>query len=236
MENIIQKLYHETFDEIVLPQETRERLVHLSESDQRKEIPMKHVSKKMMFAVAAVLVLCLGGTCYAALRAVRTDSSVAPAALLHGYSAVAQAQEETGLLFNCPESLGLGFTFHDLNINNDTDYDENGEVAGTYQSVYVGYLNDSQAVIYQVSPMQEAASQAALDHAAAAAVETASCATGAGETVTLYYQVTQLNYGEDGPFEEESVIWSDGNNFYSLSGYDLNLTCEEWFSLAEAVL
>jgi hypothetical protein len=35
---------------------------------------------------------------------------------------------------------------------------------------------------------------------------------------------------------QESVIWSDGTNFYSISGYDMNLSAEEWFTLAEELL
>ena len=226
------KLYKETFDEIRLPQKTRDALASLPE----RSIHMKHFAvKKSVLVFAAVLVLCLGCTCYAALRAVRTDSSPAPATLTHSYEAVEQAQKETGLSFRCPETLDYGFSFGALNINEDTDYDENGEAAGTYKSIYISYLNDKAALIYQISPLEEAASQEALAEAGQTAIQTDTCQDKSGQTVTLYYLEESLE--EDGSSsEQESVIWSDGTNFYSLSGYDTNLSADEWFTLAEDLL
>lgn len=226
------KLYKETFDEIRMPQRTRDALASLPE----RSIHMKHVGlKKPVLAFAAILVLCLGCTCYAALKAVRTDSSPTPASLTHSYEAVEQAKKETGLSFTCPETLNYGFSFDALNINEDTDYDENGEEAGTYKSVYISYLSDKAALIYQISPLEEAASQGTLAAAVQTAVQTDTCPDKSGQTVTLYYLEGAVEEGGNSS-GQESVIWSDGTNFYSISGYDMNLSAEEWFTLAEELL
>ena len=64
-------LYKETFEEITLPQNARDRLAALPERSMKmKRLPVK----KPAVVLAAAIVLCLGFTCYAALRSVRTDS------------------------------------------------------------------------------------------------------------------------------------------------------------------
>lgn len=227
-------LYKETFDEITLPQNARDRLAALPERSMKmKRFPVK----KPAVVLAAVIVLCLGFTCYAALRSVRTDSGAAPDTLTHSYEALKEAQQETGLTFNCPEELDFGYSFEVMNINDDTDYDENGEITGTYKSVYAAYMDpDGNTIIYQISPLEEAASRTALTEAAAGSAETATGTDSSGNPVTLYYQ-TETYAEEDGSSsEQESVLWNDGNNYYNISGYNLDLTSDQWFTLAKSLL
>lgn len=54
--------------------------------------------------------------------------------------------------------------------------------------------------------------------------------------VTLYYQ-TETYAEEDGSSsEQESVLWNDGNNYYNVSGYNLDLISDQWFTLAKSLL
>lgn len=226
------KLYKETFDEITIPQNIRKSLLDMAEG---RENHMRYLpGKKTIFIAAIVLVLCLGGTCTAALYAVRTNSDVEPATLTHNYNAVKEAQKETGLEFDCPETLGNGFLFGALNINEDVDYDENGNVTGNYRSIYISYLKDTEAIIYQVSPIQEAASQTALNEAASNdGAEIKDFIDSSGKVITYYYQIISQNIQAEQNMEEESVVWSDGNNFYKISGYNMSMGSKEWFNLAQ---
>lgn len=230
-----QNLYKNTFDEITLPKNARDRLAALPErSTKMKLFPVK----KPAVVLTAAIVLCLGFTCYGALRGVRTDSGAAPDTLTHSYEALKEAQQETGLTFNCPEELDFEYSFEVMNINDDTDYDENGEAVGTYKSVYIAYMDpDGNTIIYQISPLEEAASRTALKEAAAAgSAETATGTDSSGNPVTLYYQ-TETYTEEDGSIsEQESVLWNDENNYYNISGYNLELTSDQWFTLAKSLL
>ena len=227
-------LYKETFEEITLPQNARDRLAALPERSMKmKRLPVK----KLAVVLATAIVLCLGFTCYAALRSVRTDSETTPATLTHSYETLKEAQQETGLTFNCPEELDFGYSFEVMSMNDDTDYDENGEIIGTYKSVYAAYMDpDGNTIIYQISPLEEAASRTALTEAAAGSAETATGTDSSGNPVTLYYQ-TETYTGEDGSVsEQESVLWNDEENFYRISGYNLDLTGDQWFTLAKSLL
>lgn len=229
-----QNIYKNTFDEITLPKNARDRLAALPErSTKMKLLPVK----KPAVVLTAAIVLCLGFTCYGALRGVRTDSGAAPDTLTHSYEALKEAQQETGLTFNCPEELDFEYSFEVMNINDDTDYDENGEAVGTYKSVYIAYMDpDGNTIIYQISPLEEAASRTALTEAAAGSAETATGTDSSGNPVTLYYQ-TETYTGEDGSTsEQESVLWNDEDNYYNISGYNLKLTSDQWFTLAKSLL
>lgn len=229
-----QNLYKNTFDEITLPKNARDRLAALPErSTEMKFFPVK----KPAVVLTVAIVLCLGFTCYGALRSIWTDSGAAPDTLIHSYEALKEAQQETGLTFNCPEELDFEYSFEVMNINDDTDYDENGEAVGTYKSVYIAYMDpDGNTIIYQISPLEEAASRTALTEAAAGSAETATGTDSSGDPVTLYYQ-TETYTEEDGSIsEQESVLWNDEDNYYNISGYNLELTSDQWFTLAKNLL
>ena len=66
--------------------------------------------------------------------------------------------------------------------------------------------------------------------------ETTAGTDSSGNPVTLYYQ-TETYTGEDGSVsEQESVLWNDEENFYRISGYNLDLTGDQWFTLAKSLL
>ena len=230
-----QKLYQETFDEIHMPEKLREQLERIPEQEENK---MKyHKTHKFVVVLAAMMVLCMGVTCYAAVMGVRTDSYTEAASLKHGYQAVQDAQKETGLQFYCPQKLKDGYSYVNLNINEDVDYDENGVETGAWKSVYAGYMDEAgNTMIYQVSPIEEASCREAIQNAVLEHADVRTCKTADGTEISLYYEAQQVQIEGSDVNEEESVIWTEGDNFYRISGYDLNLTAEEWLDKAEEFL
>ena len=227
-----QKLYQETFDEIHVPEKLRDQLEQIPA--QNGELFKYRRMKKPVMVLAAAMILCIGATCYAAVMGVRTESDTAPASLKHGYEAVQEAQEETGLSFSCPEQLKNGYSYLNLNINDDTDYDENGNATGTWKSVYAGYMDASgYTITYQVSPIQEAACREVLEQAAANHEDMRTGTDAAGNEITFYYHAESAQIEESDVTEEESVVWSTGDTFFRISGYDQPLTSEEWLDMAE---
>lgn len=227
-----QKLYQETFDEIHVPKKLSDRLERIP--DQEGEHIKYRGMRKPVLVLAAAMILCIGATCYAAVMGVRTESYTAPASLKHGIEAVQEAQEETGLSFYCPEKLENGYSYLDLNINDDVDYDEDGKETGTWKSVYAGYMDESgYTVTYQISPIQEAACRKALEDATVHHQDMRTYTDEEGNTISFYYTAQSVQMEESDVTEEESVVWSSGDQFYRISGYDSNLSAAGWLDMAE---
>lgn len=217
--------YRETFDEIRLPEKTERFILGLP---QRRENIM--YKKRTLNVLVCAIVLALGVTAYAAVMASRTDSEPVPASLSHSYSDLRDYQKKIGLEFPCPQEAALGYKFFNMNINDDADYDEEGNVIGEYGSFYASYFKDNYALTYKVCPSKEYASQKLmfeLENGAASQIHKT-------DSMTYYYTVSETDPGAGDSMKEETVTWWSGDNFYQISGYDLPLSVDDWFTLADS--
>ena len=230
--------YISAFNELKLPKETEKFLLELP---QRSDNMKKLSGKRMVNVLACAVILILGVTCYAAVMASKTESQPVPASLSHSYSDLKDYQKQIGLTFPCPEEAGLGYTFFNMNINDDADYDEEGNVIGQYGSFYASYFSGDDAITYKVSPLNEYANQKLISDIESGAVE---AQTDTKDNICFYYTVSEESYDDTTEGTEtaenvnvmklETVTWWDGSNFYQIYGYDQPLSIDEWFTLADS--
>lgn len=192
----------------------------LLNKEERKIIMKRNYSKIAVAVVACTL--CISGTVWAANLYLNRESAVVPNTLSNEYSKVDDAIKETGLNFQCPQELGLGYSFWNYNLNDDEYKDNDGNVIETGKSFYGSYINkEGICVIYSVSPYIE---QASYDFNNTDIAETINSTE---STATYYYQEI------DG---EKKLSWFDSNNVYELSAYNSTLTAEDFVSFADTIM
>ncbi len=212
--------YQRTFDKIHLSEQSKNKLLKLIDKEQES---MK-ISWRKSAAAVICCVLCAGITVFAAARLIFNDSSARPDTLTADYAAVEQAQQETGLKFNCPKVLGKDYSFMNMNINDGEYFDENGESLGTYSAVFISYLDTNKnALIYEVRPENSIErEQTASDP------QTAEVSPG-------YYAETE-EQGMEQTLIRKSLVWYADGNRYELSGYNLLLESEDIAAMAKEIM
>ena len=210
--------YQNAFNRIRLSDAAKDRLLNPAQKEQKS---MKiHWRKSFTLALACMLCLCI--TAFAASR-IHFVSSVKPDSLTADYAAVEQAQKEIGLKFNCPTTLGNDFTFMNMNVNDGEYFDENGGSLGTYQAIFISYLNDNgEALILEVRPENS--------------LEREQTANDPEQTEVSpgYYSETE-SQESDSPLQMKSFIWYADGNRYELSGYNLSLDAEAFAEMAKEI-
>ena len=198
--------YQNAFNRIRLSDAAKDRLLNPAQKEQKS---MKIHWRKSFTAFAA--------------SRIHFVSSVKPDSLTADYAAVEQAQKEIGLKFNCPTTLGNDFTFMNMNVNDGEYFDENGGSLGTYQAIFISYLNDNgEALILEVRPENS--------------LEREQTANDPEQTEVSpgYYSETE-SQESDSPLQMKSFIWYADGNRYELSGYNLSLDAEAFAEMAKEI-
>ncbi len=222
-------------------------------NSQKEAATMKHLSvKKMMIGVAAACLL-VGGGAYAAGHAAHLSSGHNLMDAYTSYEDMDKAQQKLGYAVDSAESFANGYQFDRMFVDDVDGWDENGNKVYTFQELMIHYKREGeQSDMYMAihRPVEQTGRDKQPD-------ATRTCGD-----ITLYYDEYTYKFvpPDYEPTEEDKaneakpgyyisygsaeveikrstgVTWEKDGIYYNLAGFDLNLSSDEMFDMAEQVI
>lgn len=238
--------------DITASRSLKERIDDEILNSQKEAGTMKHLSvKKLVIGVAAACLL-VGGGAFASGHAVSFSNGISVWDNYKSYDDMDKAQEKLGYPVDCVETFSNGYQFSEMSVDDVDAWDEDGNKAYTYKDMSIYYEKAGEPDMYLTI------------HKPVEAIErekTPDATRGCGD-VTLYYdeytykfvplsyELTEedkanderddynISYGSDEVEIKQSkgVTWKKDGIFYNLAGFDLNLSADEMFDMAEQII
>ena len=213
---------------------------------------MRHLSVKKLVIGVAVGCLLVSGGVFAAGRAVSLSSHSLLTDAYRSYGDMEKAQSKLGYSVDTVEEFSNGYRFDQMFVDDVNGMDENGNVVYTYKNLNIAYKKGAEPSVWlDVAKPVEA-------HVRKGEPK----ATRQVEGITLYYDTTTykfvppnyelteedqanlerddftISYGSSEVQVQKSsnVTWEKDGVYYNLSGFDLNLSSDELFDMAEEVM
>ncbi|MBP3476749.1 MAG: hypothetical protein J6K48_10610 [Lachnospiraceae bacterium] len=250
-ENIKSALEIECQD-ITASRSLKERIDDEIVSSQKEAGTMKHLSvKKLIIGVAAACLL-VGGGAFAAGHAVMFSSGTSLLDAYTSYDDMDKAQGKLGYAVDSVETFDNGYQFDRMFVDDVDAWDEDGNKAYTYQEMNIHYEKAGEPHMYLAihKPVE------------AIGREKNPNATRTYGDIILYYdaytykfvppsyELTEedkaneerddyyISYGSEEVKIQKSqgVTWEKDGIFYNLAGFDLNLSADEMFDMAEQII
>lgn len=213
---------------------------------------MKRFSmKKLVIGVAAGCLLLSGGV-FAAGRVVSLSSHSYLGDAYKSYGDMDKAQAKLGYPADTVEEFANGYRFDKMFVDDVNGTDEDGNVIYTFKDLQISYKKSGEQAVWlsAAKPVEQQVRKGAPE------------ATRQVEGITLYYDETTykfvppsyelteedqanlerddftISYGTDEVEVQKSsnVTWEKDGVFYNLSGFDLNLSSDEMFDMAEEII
>lgn len=225
----------------------REILESQKEAGNMKRFSMK----KLVIGVAAGCLLLSGGV-FAAGRVVSLSSHSYLGDAYKSYGDMDKAQAKLGYPADTVEEFANGYRFDKMFVDDVNGTDEDGNVIYTFKDLQISYKKSGEQAVWlsAAKPVEQQVRKGAPE------------ATRQVEGITLYYDETTykfvppsyelteedqanlerddftISYGTDEVEVQKSsnVTWEKDGVFYNLSGFDLNLSSDEMFDMAEEIM
>lgn len=225
----------------------REILESQKEAGNMKRFSMK----KLVIGVAAGCLLLSGGV-FAAGRVVSLSSHSYLGDAYKSYGDMDKAQAKLGYPADTVEEFANGYRFDKMFVDDVNGTDEDGNVIYTFKDLQISYKKSGEQAVWlsAAKPVEQQVRKGAPE------------ATRQVEGITLYYDETTykfvppsyelteedqanlerddftISYGTDEVEVQKSsnVTWEKDGVFYNLSGFDLNLSSDEMFDMAEEII
>lgn len=239
-------------DGVTASRDLKDRIDEKILESQKEAGNMKKFSmKKLVIGVAAGCLLVSGGA-LAAGRVVSLSSHSFLWDAYNNYSDMDKAQAELGYSVDTVEAFSNGYRFDRMFVDDVNGTDEDGNVIYTFKSLNISYEKGGEASMWlDASKPVEPSSR-----------EGEPEATRQVEGITLYYDVTTykfvppnyelteedqaklerddftISYGssEVEVQQNANVTWERDGVHYNLAGFDLNLSADEMFDMAEEII
>lgn len=251
-EQNIKKALEIECQDVAASQTLKEKIDEEIWNNQKEAEAMKHLSvKKLIIGVAAVCLLVGGGT-YAAGHASYLVSHSYLGDAYTGYDEMDAAQKELGYEVDTVETFSNGYSFTNMSVDDVTGKDDDGNAVYSYKEMMINYDKAGSSSIYLsiCRPVEAYVGEKTPD-------ATAECGD-----ITLYYNEYTYKFvppdyeltEEDKANEEkdnyyisygssevqikksQGVTWEKDGVSYNLAGFELNLSAEEMFDMAEQVI
>lgn len=251
-EQNIKKVLEIECQDVAASQHLKEKIDQEILISQKEAETMKHLSvKKFVIGVAAVC-LVVGGSTFAAGHAVGFSTSRFLWDAYTSYDDMDQAEEKLGYAVDSVEAFDNGYQFDRMSVDGVDAWDEDGNKAYTYLVMNIDYCKDGEPFIWLVmeKPVEEIERNKEPD-------ATRNCGD-----ITLYYdeytykfvppsyELTEedkineerddyyISVGSDEVEMKKSmgVTWDKDGIHYDLGGFDLNLSADEMFDMAQQVI
>lgn len=211
----------------------------------------KFSMKKLVIGVAAGCLLVSGGV-FAAGRVVSLSSHTYLGDAYKSYGDMDKAQEELGYSVDTVETFSNGYRFDKMFVDDVNGTDEDGSVVYTYKDLQISYEKSGEQAVWlsAAKPVEQQVRKGEPE------------ATRQVEEITLYYDTTTykfvppsyelteedqanlerddftISYGSSEVQVQKSsnVTWEKDGVYYNLSGFDLNLSSDELFDMAEEIM
>lgn len=211
----------------------------------------KFSMKKLVIGVAAGCLLLSGGV-FAAGRVVSLSSHSYLWDAYKSYGDMDKAQAKLGYPADTVEAFANGYRFDQMFVNDVNGTDEEGNVIYTFKALNISYEKSGEPSVWlnAEKPVEPQIGKGEPE------------ATRQVEGITLYYDTTTykfvppsyelteedqanlerddftISYGTDEVKVQKSsnVTWEKDGVYYNLSGFDLNLSSDEMFDMAEEII
>lgn len=154
----ISEWFREEAERISVPADMKTEIDRRIRNAERRTV-MKKFSRKKAVLIAAAVALIGSVTAAAAGRVASMESHSNRNDQVTDYAAIAGVEEKVGFAFPSLEEFSNGFRFAYALPGENSDYDEDGNVLSTYQSVDLTYTDGAQEItflIYPTRPYEEA--------------------------------------------------------------------------------
>lgn len=212
---------------------------------------MKHLSvKKLVIGVAAGCLLISGGA-FAAGKVVSVSSHSNAMNASRSYSEMDKQEKKLGYEVDSVERFANGYQFEKMVVGDQEARDENGNQVGSFKFMNITYQRDGEPTVsLYIDKSWESVAGMGAD-------ESRVC----GDTILYYnsatykfvpadYELTaedKANQEKDNYFisygsseveiqKSATVAWQKDGISYQLLGFDLNLSADEMFDMAEEVM
>lgn len=211
----------------------------------------KFSMKKLVIGVAAGCLLLSGGV-FAAGRVVSLSSHSYLWDAYRSYGDMDKAQAELGYSVDTVEAFSNGYRFDQMSVDDVNGADEDGNVIYTYKDLNISYEKSGEPRMWlSVNRPVERQTRTGEPEA-----------TRQAEEITLYYDTTTykfvppsyelteedqanlerddftISYGSEAVEVQKctNVTWEKDGVYYDLGGFNLNLSAEEVFDMAEEIM
>lgn len=251
-EQNIKKALEIECQDVAASQDLKEKIDQEILNSQKEAETMKHLSvKKFVIGVAAACLVVSGGA-FAAGHAAYLGSHTYLSDAYTSYSDIDEVQKKLGYEVDTAESFSNGYSFTDMFVHDVEGYDDDGNTVYTFKEMTINYGKGGEPSMYLAinRPVETYVRE-----------KTPDATTQCGD-ITLYYdeytykfvppsyELTQedkmnqesgnyfISYGSQDVKIQKSkgVTWEKDGTRYNLAGFDLNLSADEMFDMAQQVI
>lgn len=230
----------------------KERIDEAILDSQKEAGTMKHLSvKKLVIGVAAACLL-VGGGAYAAGHATGLVSGTSLSDTYKSYDDIDKAQGKLGYEVDSIETFSNGYDFREMSVDDVDGVDDEGNKVYTYKEMTIHYEKDGENTLWLNSckPVEEAVKDKTPDATAQCGDITLYYDEYTYKFVPVDYELTEedkenearddyfISYGSDEVeiMQNKGVTWEKEGTYYSLSGFDLSMSSDEMFAMANEVI
>lgn len=239
-------------DGLTASRDLKERIDREILESQKEAGNMKKLSVKKLVIGVAVGCLLVSGGAFAAGRVVSLSSHSYLTDAYRSYDDLGKAQTKLGYPADTVGEFSNGYRFDRMMVDDVNGTDGDGNVIYTYKDLNISYKKGGEPAVWlsACKPVEPQVRKGAPE------------ATRDVEGITLYYDTTtykfvppsyELTEEDEKNLEKDNftisygtsevevqlcsnVTWEKDGVFYNLSGFDLNLSADEMFDMAEEIM
>ncbi len=218
---------------------------------QKEAGKMGHLRIKKTAVVIAAACLLVGGTAFATGRATYLEGHSYNTDAITDYAGMPKAEKELGYPVDSVEQFANGYRFSSVGVHDTAGKDESGDTVYTYKDMMINYDKEGENGIYLAisRPVETEMGRDYVDERVCGDI-TLYYDENTYKSVPPDYQMTEedkaneakghfwLAYGSREVTVEKAtgVTWMKDGVRYELAGFDLGLSADEMFDMAEEVL
>lgn len=218
---------------------------------EQEEKKMKHINMKKVGIGVAAACLLVSGVTFAG-KTVGFSTHGTNLSEFASFAALDKAEEQLGYQIDCVEQFNNGYTFAKADIAESAALDENGNILYTIKELYIDYEKAGEPVICLgiEKPVEKLESGKIPDATRVCGDITIAYDAFTYKCVPLDYELTEedmenmkkdnynISVGSDEVLIQQcyNITWDKGDIRYILVGFDLNLSADELFNMAEEII
>lgn len=212
---------------------------------------MKHLSAKKLVIGVAVGCLLISGGAFAAGKVVSYSSHSYATNESRSYSEMDKQEKKLGYEVDSVEQFANGYQFEKMLVGDQVGRDEDGNQVGSFKFMNITYQRGTEPTVslYIDKPLESVIGMGA-DASRVCGDTTLYYNSATYKFVPANYELTaedKMNQEKDNYFisygsseveiqKNATVAWQKNGVSYQLLGFDLNLSAEEMFDMAEEVM
>lgn len=238
-------------DGLTASQDLKDRIDRKILTSQEAE-SMKHLSVKKLVIGVAIGCLLVSGGVFAAGRVVSVSSNSDWRDGCNSYSGMEQQEKKLGYEVDSVEQFTNGYRFEKAVVGESQGKDQDKNTVGTYKFMSIVYARDTEPTVslYIEKPLETIARKQQTEKTRVCGDITLYYDSTTYKFVPADYELTQedkvnqekenycISYGSDQVEIQKAVVvdWMKNGIQYQLIGFDLNVSADEMFDMAEEIM